>query len=173
MNPMEQLERAIRERFPSARIAVDLAEKPGGSSFLDIEVDGHPVNVDWRPHCGFGITANPDSAYGEGADEVYPDVDSARRRIVALLLSRTQTEPPVAATLGSLRRARRVTQSQLARQLGVRQASIAKIERRSDIRLHTLQQVVAAMGGRLVIRARFPDGMERELLFEEPVGTTD
>jgi DNA-binding Xre family transcriptional regulator len=167
MNPIQKLERAIQERFPGARLMLDPAEKPNGSSFLDVETEGYLLNVEWRPHCGFGVTSNPDSGYGEGADEVYPDLASARERVAALLHSRTRTGPPAAATLESLRRARRVTQSELARHLGKRQASIAKLERRSDIRLSTLQQVVAAMGGRLVVRAQFPDGMDRELQFTD------
>ena len=167
MNPIQQLEQGVRDRFPTAQFALDPPEKPEASWFLDIDLDGHRVNVEWRSHCGFGVTANPETGYGEGADELYPDFCSAQQRVLALLLARTKTSPPSVVTLEGLRRTRRVTQSQLARQLGVRQPAIAKLEKRSDLHVSTLHQVVAAMGGRLSIRACFPDGMEKEIVFSD------
>lgn len=60
-------------------------------------------------------------------------------------------------TLAELRRARALTQDQLASDLRVGQASIAKLERRTDMYLSTLRRFVEAMGGELEIVARFPD----------------
>jgi transcriptional regulator with XRE-family HTH domain len=85
-------------------------------------------------------------------------------RAPELLLSRTKTALPP-TTLGQLRRERSLTQSQIAGSLRIQQASIAKLEKRSDILVSTLQAIVTAMGGRLRIRAVFPDGLERELHF--------
>jgi transcriptional regulator with XRE-family HTH domain len=62
-----------------------------------------------------------------------------------------------AMSLGELRRARAMTQHQLAADLHVGQASIAKLERRTDMYLSTLRRFVEAMGGDLEIVARFPD----------------
>ena len=60
-------------------------------------------------------------------------------------------------SLAELRRARQMTQDQLASDLHINQASIAKLERRTDMYLSTLRRFVEAMGGELEIVARFPD----------------
>ena len=60
-------------------------------------------------------------------------------------------------SLAELRRAREMTQEQLAADLHVGQASIAKLERRADMYLSTLRRFVEAMGGELEIVARFPN----------------
>jgi DNA-binding XRE family transcriptional regulator len=60
-------------------------------------------------------------------------------------------------SLAELRRARAMTQDQLAADLHVGQASIAKLERRTDMYLSTLRRFVEAMGGKLEIVASFPD----------------
>ena len=60
-------------------------------------------------------------------------------------------------SLAELRRARAMTQEQLASDLHIGQASIAKLERRTDMYLSTLRRFVEAMGGELDIVVRFPD----------------
>ncbi len=60
--------------------------------------------------------------------------------------------------LHELREARRLTQEQLGDQLGVAQAEVSKLERRADMYVSTLRRYIAAMGGRLEMRAIFPDG---------------
>jgi len=62
-----------------------------------------------------------------------------------------------ALSLAELRRARAMTQEQLASDLHVGQASIARLERRTDMYLSTLRRFVEAMGGELDIVVRFPD----------------
>jgi len=59
--------------------------------------------------------------------------------------------------LKALRQGRKVTQAELAEILGVRQASISKLENQNDMRLGTLRRYVEALGGELEIRVRFPD----------------
>src|SRR5664279_1050165 len=60
--------------------------------------------------------------------------------------------------LDELRVARQMTQEHLARILRTSQAAISKIERRADMYVSTLQNMVRAMGGALEIRAVFPEG---------------
>ena len=60
-------------------------------------------------------------------------------------------------SLAELRRARAMTQEQRAEDLHVGQASIAKLERRTDMYLSTLRRFVEPMGGELDIVVRFPD----------------
>lgn len=59
-------------------------------------------------------------------------------------------------TLKELRKARELTQTQLAERLQVNQVSIAKLEKRSDLLLSTLRSYVRGMGGELDLVVRFP-----------------
>ena len=52
-------------------------------------------------------------------------------------------------TLQKLRKAKKFTQTQLAETLNVRQATVAQMEKRSDLLLSTLRSYVNAMGGKL------------------------
>ena len=52
-------------------------------------------------------------------------------------------------TLRDLRKAKALTQEQVAEALGIRQATVAQLEKRSDLLLSTLRGYVEAMGGRL------------------------
>lgn len=63
--------------------------------------------------------------------------------------------------LDELRAARDLTQEQLAKLLGVEQAAVSKMERRTDMYISTLQTAIKAMGGDLEIRAVFPEGTVR------------
>jgi len=63
-----------------------------------------------------------------------------------------------AMALDELREARRPTQEHLATRLHVNQSAISKLKRRADMYVSTLQHTVEAMGGRLEIRAVFPEG---------------
>ncbi len=60
-------------------------------------------------------------------------------------------------TLSEIREARRQSQAELARKLGVKQPAISKMERQTDLYLSTLRSYIVAMGGELEIIARFPD----------------
>jgi DNA-binding XRE family transcriptional regulator len=60
-------------------------------------------------------------------------------------------------TLQDLRKARELTQQRMAELLGIKQANVSRIEKRSDLLLSTLGSYVAAMGGRLRLVAEFPD----------------
>jgi DNA-binding XRE family transcriptional regulator len=69
--------------------------------------------------------------------------------------------------LNELRAARQLTQESLAKSLGINQAAVSKMERRTDMYISTLRQFVVAMGGELEITARFPDGVIRIMQFED------
>jgi transcriptional regulator with XRE-family HTH domain len=60
-------------------------------------------------------------------------------------------------TLRDLRRAQGRTQVHLARALGVKQETVSRLEKRSDMLLSTLRGYVEAMGGELDLLAKFPD----------------
>ena len=69
--------------------------------------------------------------------------------------------------LNELRQARGLTQATLASLLHVEHPSIAKMEKRTDMYLSTLRNLVQAMGGDLVVTAKFPDGEVRINNFSE------
>ena len=60
-----------------------------------------------------------------------------------------------------------MTQESLADILGVKQATVSKLERRTDMYISTLSRFIQAMGGTLEIRARFQDGDVRITQFSE------
>lgn len=60
-------------------------------------------------------------------------------------------------TLAEVRKERKVTQTRIAKELGIGQMQISRLERRKDPRLSTMERTVAAMGGRLMLLATFPD----------------
>lgn len=69
--------------------------------------------------------------------------------------------------LAEVRRARRMTQQQLARALEVSQAQVSRIEHQTDLYLSTLKSYIEALGGELVLAARFEDTDEIEVLSVE------
>ena len=66
-------------------------------------------------------------------------------------------------TLRELRKARQLTQVTLARELGITQDGVSRLEQRSDLLLSTLRRTVEAMGGSLSLIASFPDRPPVEL----------
>lgn len=60
-------------------------------------------------------------------------------------------------TLAELRKARQMTQQQLARALETTQPGVSQIERRTDLYVSTLRSYVEALGGRLEISVAFTD----------------
>lgn len=61
-------------------------------------------------------------------------------------------------TMRDLRKARNITQVEMAKSLGVKQEQVSRIEKRTDLHLSTLKRSIEAMGGELILTAKFPDG---------------
>ena len=59
--------------------------------------------------------------------------------------------------LRELRKAHHRTQASMAKQLGISQDGVSRLEKRSDLLLSTLRNYVEAMGGNLSLIAEFPD----------------
>jgi hypothetical protein len=60
-------------------------------------------------------------------------------------------------TLGELRRARKITQDELARLMATTQPNVSRIEKGGEMELSTLRAYVEALGGRLEVTAVFDD----------------
>ena len=62
-----------------------------------------------------------------------------------------------AMTLEELRKARSLSQEDIAATLGVGQPAVAKLEKRTDMHVSNLRRYIEAMGGTLEFTARFAD----------------
>lgn len=71
--------------------------------------------------------------------------------------ARVQARVMELTTLKDLRLAAQQIQVQMAAVLGVRQDTISRLEKRSDMLLSTMRQYVESMGGQLELVAKFPD----------------
>lgn len=69
--------------------------------------------------------------------------------------------------LQELRKSLQISQEELATELGITQASLSKLERRTDVYVSSIRKLIAAMGGELVILASFPGGDVRLTQFAE------
>ena len=86
-------------------------------------------------------------------NDVISGLDPARRRKVEEQAAALIAEE---MTLRELRKARQRTQVSVARQLGISQDGVSRLEQRSDLLLSTLRRTVEAMGGNLSLIATFP-----------------
>ena len=69
----------------------------------------------------------------------------------------------------AIRKARQQTQVELAKILGVDQASVSAIESRTDLLLSTMTKYIRALGGDVEIRAVFPEAtFNLETFFTSP-----
>ena len=80
---------------------------------------------------------------------------ASRRRKIA---RRTNLLIAEEMTMRDLRKARNITQVEMAKSLGVKQEQVSRIEKRTDLHLSTLKRSIEAMGGELILTAKFPDG---------------
>ena len=60
-------------------------------------------------------------------------------------------------SLQDLRKARKRTQVRVAKELGIKQENVSRIEKRTDLLISTLRGYVEAMGGELRLVVEFPD----------------
>lgn len=66
-----------------------------------------------------------------------------------------------ALLLSEIRRGVGKNQGDVARALGMKQPSLSKLEKQSDMQISTLNKIVKALGGELEVIARFPKGAVR------------
>jgi transcriptional regulator with XRE-family HTH domain len=97
------------------------------------------------------VTAAKTTKRRKGFNQLREQIDADPAR-------RAKVERHKAAMLGELRRQLDLTQAAVADRLDVTQENISQIERgEADVRLSTLSRYVEALGGRLEIRAAFPE----------------
>ena len=86
-----------------------------------------------------------------------PDIADGVTRVRAEMAEADRT---YAMGLAALRQAAELTQTELARRLGVTQAAISRIEQPHDLLLSTLNSYLLAIGGTASMIVRFADGHE-------------
>jgi DNA-binding XRE family transcriptional regulator len=86
-------------------------------------------------------------------NDVIGKLPAARRQKVE---ARAQELIAEQLTLQDIRKARKLTQEQMATTLNIGQDSISRLEKRSDMMLSTMRGYIEAMGGSLELVARFP-----------------
>jgi DNA-binding XRE family transcriptional regulator len=175
MNKIELLRNELIKRLPGAVATLDSPLVATGSHWLDAQFDGNTVVIEWRPSRGFGLSSAPlegeDAGYGEGPDEVYDSEEEALDRLVEILRDGVRTQAPSEVKLKRLREARGISQEDLAKRLGIRQASVSKMERQADMSISTLRKFVQALGGSLELSIRFPDHTMKLAIGEPPPDT--
>ena len=87
-------------------------------------------------------------------DELTRDFTSERRRRIDDI----KTEVLAEMALHELRRARALTQRDMAKMLRVNQPAVSKLEQRADVYVSSLRSYIEAAGGKLKIVAEFPEG---------------
>lgn len=104
------------------------------------------------------------------ANDILAELSPERR---AKVLARGRHLIAEEMALRYLREARDLTQQRMAELLHIKQASVSRLEARSDMLLSTLRSYVTAMGGSLRLVAQFPDGAVELSSFSEvrSVGT--
>ena len=61
--------------------------------------------------------------------------------------------------LSEVRKLAGKSQQQVAQALGIKQPSLSKLEKQSDMQISTLRKIVKALGGELEVLAKFPKGV--------------
>jgi transcriptional regulator with XRE-family HTH domain len=139
----------------SAVLVVDHADKPDGDWWIDAQVNGELVTVFWSPKSGFGFSTLEEIGYGEKPNEIYANPEMAAARFVQLL---QQAGSGRTRSLGiaELRVLCGLSQTELAKRVGVEQAAISRVEGRENLELNTLRSLVEAMGMRLSVQVLAP-----------------
>lgn len=66
-------------------------------------------------------------------------------------------------SLAEVRKARGKNQADLAKDMAIAQPNVSQLEKRPDALISTLNQYIEALGGKLEIHAKFPDGQDIEI----------
>ena len=87
-------------------------------------------------------------------DEFIGSLPESERAAIATRADELRAE---VATLKELRALSGKAQTEVARTLGIKQPSVSKIERQTDLYLSTLRAYVEAIGGELELVVKLPD----------------
>jgi len=100
-------------------------------------------------------------------DELVKRTTTAKIRLRAVTRTRKLLREML---LSEIRELAGKSQREVADVLGIRQPSLSKLEKQSDMQISTLRRIVNALGGELEVVARFPDGTVKIEPFNETSG---
>ncbi len=87
-------------------------------------------------------------------DDVIKSLPPERRAKIEHLTEELVEE---VATLRELRKKQKLTQTDIAQLLGIKQENVSRLERRNNIHLSTLKDYIHALGGKLHLIVEFPE----------------
>ncbi|MEK7414007.1 MAG: helix-turn-helix domain-containing protein [Planctomycetota bacterium] len=93
-------------------------------------------------------------------DTVFNDLFTAEERAE---IRRRAQEKITGLRLAQIREAQHLTQQEAARAMGVSQAALSKLERRSNVTVGALQRYVEALGGKLEVSVVLPRTRARRI----------
>ena len=87
--------------------------------------------------------------------KIKPEVQAAARAKAVAIVAEM--------SLAEVRKANGQSQAMVAEKLNIAQPNVSQIENRPDALVSTLGQYIEALGGKLEIHAKFPDGQDVEI----------
>ncbi len=165
MNHIQKLQSWIASQQLEVKLFQPVDSKATWKLYI-FKPSGFCIEVTWRAHLQFGVSAAHELAFGLGPDELYPTIDDVRERITHLLVSEADTSSDHALNLEQIRLSRGTTQTELAKKLGIDKTAVAKREAISNLRsmqIETLDAFARALNGRLKIAIEFADGSARQV----------
>jgi transcriptional regulator with XRE-family HTH domain len=109
----------------------------------------------------------PRRNYNELREQLAARVPNFEERMAELRRESEIERARYSQTLGQIRKAKDLTQVEVARRLGVSQAQVSRVENQTDLYLSTLEGYLAAVGAEIEVAACFPDGSRIPLSFTE------
>jgi hypothetical protein len=171
MNILETLAARFQQQFSrddSVEVILGKPVKKTGLWTLSfICADGFLLELAWQAYRGFALSAGYDLAFGEGFDEILGSEEAVFNRVLHLVETKSATDSGTPVGLADLRKIRGLPQHELATLIGVSKGRLAQIERvhpLEAVQIGTIERLIEAMGGTLVLTAKFPNGQTRELV---------
>ncbi len=103
-------------------------------------------------------------------DDVIKSLPPERRAKIEHLTEELVEE---VATLRELRKKQKLTQTDMAQLLGIKQENVSRLERRNNIHLSTLKDYIHALGGKLHLIVEFPNQEPIEIKDVETIEASD
>lgn len=129
--------------------------------------DGYLLEIGWQKNRGFALSADYDSTFGEGFDEIIDDPHTVLPRVLGLLEKRECTNGDAPLTIAQLRKLLGVLQQEQATKLGMTKGGLAQLEKAGALermQVGTVEKLINSLGGVLVLTAKLPNGELRKLV---------
>lgn len=153
-DPIKTFLAALAGRDSSLKPQIEPGGEKAGNWWIDL-LGKKRITIEWRPEFGFGFSVGDAKGYGEGPAEIFRSPARAAHRVMQLIAPQPASTP---TGLRAVRELYGVTQDQIATRLKKGQAAISRLETRNDSKIETISKYVQALGGKMEIRAVFPDG---------------